>query len=157
MSKPTCEETLQIDLAEPAIRRVIDMHGAVRGEITWCAQDNAISSVAFEWNNAGACLTLSWTADGVSKRQVIRTTKSMPYFGGSRLWLCCPVTRRRVRAVFLPKGAAVWAGRAAYSLPYLSQRVSRSTRGFQQMLSRHSSAERRTKMRRQLRANIPAR
>jgi hypothetical protein len=157
MSKPTCEETLQIDLAEPAIRRVIDMRGAAHGEITWASAGQEIAAVVYEWNSAGACLTLSWTAGGIRERQVIRTARSRPYFGGARLWLYCPITRRNVRAVFLPVGSSVWASRAAHSLPYSSQRVNGKARKFKLLLSQHGRTQRRAKMRQLLRRTSQAR
>ncbi len=49
-------------------------------------------------------------------------------FGGRQWWMRCPVHRRRVKALFLPYGAAQFACREAWRLNYACQRRSAKDR-----------------------------
>jgi hypothetical protein len=49
-------------------------------------------------------------------------TTTRPQFGGSRYWLLCPSTGRRVAKLYLPLGGHRFLSRAAYRLGYESQR-----------------------------------
>src|SRR6478735_1715443 len=62
---------------------------------------------------------------GPAKHQIddkIYLTASRPWFGGQRWWFVCPTENRRVRTLYLPRGARRFRSRRAYRLAYASQR-----------------------------------
>lgn len=51
-------------------------------------------------------------------------------FGGCRWWIICPATGRRVVKLYLPNGGRRFLSRAAYRLPYQSQRETAAGRAW---------------------------
>ncbi|MDZ4775155.1 MAG: hypothetical protein SGJ23_00035 [Alphaproteobacteria bacterium] len=80
---------------------------------------------------------LRYVCDGAPVRQTVRLVASTPRFGGVRWWFVCPVTGRRVRALYLPPGARMFASRHAYTLTYQSRRESGRDRAIVRLLTRH--------------------
>lgn len=61
-------------------------------------------------------------------QQRISLTTAPTNFGGRRWLFVCPRTGRRVTKLYLPNGGRFFAGRRAYGLDYLSERLTRSDR-----------------------------
>lgn len=115
--RPVVEDTLQIDLAEPAVRRTFARIGS--GELSWWVGDTRLASIGYIWT--GAVLVLRYRVGACARREVIATETTQPRFGGARRWFRCPTTGKRVRAIILPDGAARWASVEAHAALYRSQ------------------------------------
>jgi hypothetical protein len=63
-----------------------------------------------------------WTGEQHQIDDKIYLTASRPWFGGQRWWFVCPNENRRVRKLYLPRGARRFRSRGAYRLAYASQR-----------------------------------
>ena len=118
----TCEASLKIDMADPAIRAALNPNISRTGLWTWSSHGRRIASIGYEWSSTEARLTLRYTCDGEPLNVVVRLASTAPHFGGRRWWFVCPFTRQWVRALYLPSGARHWASRHAYRLTYQSQR-----------------------------------
>lgn len=135
----TCEDSLKLDLAEPAIRAALHPSRNTNGVWTWSSQGRSIASISYVWNAREHQLTLSYTCSGKPVVQRIALTSSTPNYGGKRWWFYCRFSRRRVRVLYLPSGAREWAGRHAYDLRYRSQREVDVGRSMLGLLSRCKS------------------
>ena len=132
----TCESGLKLDLADPAIRVVLDPNRSNGGAWVWSSHGREIASIGYAWSGADARLTLRYNCNGTPVMQAITLARSAPHFGGERLWFCCPFTGKRVRALYLPPGAKRWGSRGAYNLVYQSQRESGRDRAVFRMLAK---------------------
>lgn len=135
----TREAALKIDLAEPAMRTAINRYSDGSGVWRWSYAGVETASIAFTWSRLAATLTLRYCCNGAPVTQTLRLTESFPHFGGRRFWFCCPFTGKPVRALYLPAGAKMWGGRAAYKLTYQSQRDSGLERSILRFLARAGS------------------
>lgn len=146
--RPTLEGCLKIDLADPAIRRL--MRHSSHGELHWRQGSADVAGVQYTWT--GGALLLRFRTSGAWREQFISTTKTRPYFGGVRRWFICPLTMARVRALILPSGATRWGGRRGHGAVYASQRAGRDRdSGLQHLLAavrRSEAQDRRSAVRR---------
>lgn len=144
---PTCETSLKVDLAEPAVRYALNIARAGGGSWRWTHGDAEVASVGYVWSGSCRRLTISWLHAGVQRSQTIQLVCSAPYFGGMRLWFLCPISGARVRALFLAADGR-WASRRALGLAYASQRVGRVQQAFNRLLHSVERGERRNAVRR---------
>lgn len=115
---PHVQDALAIDLADPAIRRIVGRQSA-RGVVRWFALGHEAASIGYEW--ADGRLSIHFVNGGSRHKQVIETVSSTPHFGGKRLWFVCPITGAPVRALLMASDRGIWAGRRAHRLLFASQ------------------------------------
>jgi hypothetical protein len=118
----TCESALALDLASPATRRAINPNANSRGVLRWSIHGEEIAAIGYAWSHREAKLVLRYSCNGVPVEQTINVVRTVPHFGGVRLWFQCPATGQRVRLLYLPSGGRLWASRLAYGLTFQSQR-----------------------------------
>lgn len=144
---PTCEATLKLDLAEPAVRRALALRRSGSGSWQWTQCGSELASVGYVWSGLSRRLTVKFAYAGTPRSQTVEMLSSAPQFGGVRLWFRCPITGERVRALFL-SGDGRWASRRALGLAYASQRAGRFERAVNRLLSGNAARERRNAVRR---------
>jgi hypothetical protein len=121
MPRWAVQDCLVVDLADPAARRALrGKPGA--GCLSWWRDGAEMAAVNYS-RNGPLAVVLRFRSNDTPIEQVIRLRFERARFGGRRLWFECPITHRPVRALYLPPGAARWAGRAAHALVYESQRT----------------------------------
>lgn len=117
---PVTDDCLRLDVADHRLR--VGVQGS--GQIEWTATGQVLASVWCEVNASYIELRHTRTGACGAEGEVVRVelvTTPMP-FGGRRVWFACPVSGRRVRCLYCPKGQRVFASRAAHGLTYRSQR-----------------------------------
>lgn len=121
-TRATCEASLKLDLAAPAIRMALHPFANTTGTWRWSMNGEPVAAIAYVWASKQAQLTLRYTCNGTPVMQTIGLVRTKPHFGGARYWFVCPFADTRVCALYLPSGARLWGGRAAHGLAYQSQR-----------------------------------
>jgi hypothetical protein len=119
--RQTVEESRTLDLSE------LERDGAFRpgytGRVRWLRGETEVSSIGYAVSRqlGGLVLTLHYkitrTGEGVTIPVRLETTR--PRFGGVRWWGRCPCGRR-VRKLYLPRGATRFACRQCHGLTYTS-------------------------------------
>ena len=95
----------------------------------WTGSDGSSGSVNLRCD--GHALTVSFSVNGVSAREVVRLEQRGCHFGGLRTWFRCPHCARRVGKVYL--SSARFVCRKCARLAYRSQRVDLSERGWRKI------------------------
>ncbi|MFN3462684.1 MAG: hypothetical protein ACK4X1_01285 [Terricaulis sp.] len=142
----TVEGALRLDLAQPAVRKVLERQVSSDGVWTWSCGGSNIANVGYRW--AHSRLFLRYACNGQPITQTITLERTTPNFGGHRWWFICPVNGQRVRALYLPSGATRWASRVAHDLRYESQRASGPFTRLVRELRRDGAREARNEVRR---------
>lgn len=142
------EDSLRLDLAEPATRAAMPPDCIASGTWSWSLQDRVTAQIGYAWTPPGApggpAFTLRYARGGEPITQYVRLVTSRPNYGGVRWWFVCPLLEargvvRRVRALYLPPGAKRWGSRHAYGLTYQSQRDCGLERALVRSLARNGS------------------
>jgi hypothetical protein len=132
----TCEASLKLDLAAPAVREALHPRLNTAGCWAWSVNGQEIGAISYCWRQGAAELLLNYTCNGTPVSQTVTLVRSQPHFGGARWWFLCPATHQRVRTLFLPPGAQRFASRRAYRLRYQSQRESGEGRALLRLIAR---------------------
>jgi hypothetical protein len=144
----TVEDSLRLDLAQPSVRKALGRRAVSDGVWTWASGGRDIANVGYTWVRPSLRLFLRYACNGQPTTQAIALEHSQPHWGGNRLWFLCPVTGKRVRALYLPSGATRWASRAAHDLRYESQRACGPLSQFFRDFRRFDARETRNQVRR---------
>jgi hypothetical protein len=138
-------------LADPALRKALDLSRSNAGSIRWISADAEIASIQFVWLHLSRHLIVTAAINGVVRKQTIAICTSAPHFGGSRPWFRCPTTGRRARVLLMAPGAVAWVSRIASGLGYASQRMGVAERRLKRLVEGVDYGRRRNAMRRFLR------
>jgi len=132
----TVEESVRLDLAEPAVRKALAPGRMTRGAWTWSSGGAQTASLGYDWFGQDRMLLLRFSVAGAPVRQTIRVTSTTPRVGGERFWFACPSSGLAVRALFLPPGGRRFASRRAWRLVYQSTRDCSLERALLRQLAR---------------------
>ncbi len=136
-SRPTADASLRIDLAW-MIRTGRAVPGRLCiGTLSWTRGGECAGAIGYRSDMRdleAARLELTYSRQRESGPETIRQsvilTHTRPNYGGRRWFMRCPFSGARVGKLYLPPGGDRFAGRAAWRLPYDSQRLSRADRPF---------------------------
>jgi hypothetical protein len=110
------------------------------GFLRWRCGDQDLGGIKYEINLRSAengCLWLWYNVDGKANCDAISMISTALHTGGRRWWFVCPVTGSRVGKLYLPAGAAHFAGRQAHNLTYTScQQSGRDKRRWRKIAKR---------------------
>ena len=136
--RPTADVSIRIDLAWLMRTRRVVPGALVSGALQWTWNGEPHASISYEADMrdaAAGVLRLSYKRGGAhdseTVRQTVRMSYTLPHYGGRRWWMICPYSGKRAAKLYLPPGGDRFAGRAAWRLPYASQRVEHSQRPFE--------------------------
>lgn len=135
--KPLVEDCISIDLARVMRLGPIREGQAGSGELHWSIEGLRFASIRFrldlrDRDNPRLMLLFS-APDGRPNRQTITLTATPQRFGGSRWWMVCPATGRRVRTLHLAPGRNRFASRDALGLAYRVERLDHFDRSFEKL------------------------
>ena len=128
--RATVESALRLDIDAMMRTGAIESGAYVGSEMTFRLDDDELA-IEFEssagdprdsWLRLRYAIRDYWTGEQHQIDDKIYLTASRPWFGGQRWWFVCPNENRRVRKLYLPRGARRFRSRRAYRLAYASQR-----------------------------------
>jgi hypothetical protein len=145
--RPTVESAWRFDIDAVVRAGAIKLGGYVEGTLKLPSYDDELAiefqSSATNPRNSWLRLRYAIRDHGTGEQQQIddkiSLTATCLRFGGHRWWFVCPNENRRVRMLYLPRGARRFRSRGAYRLAYASQRETvhdRATRRAQKLCRR---------------------
>ena len=126
-SMPTMESGLTLDLGRLIRQRNVRPGEHVAGSLVWTRTRSGekLGEIGYEAqlsNDGLQWVRLHYSVNSVPMDYKVYVEATRCNFGGVRWWWSCPLTGNRVLKLYLPPGAKKFAARAAYRLPYRSQR-----------------------------------
>jgi hypothetical protein len=135
--KPLVEDCLSVDLAYLMRLGPIREGQAGSGELHWSIGGQRFASIRFRLDlrdkEYPRLMLLFSAPDGRPSKQTITLTATPQRFGGSRWWMVCPATGKRVRTLHLAPGRNRFASRAALGLAYRVERLDPFDRSFEKL------------------------
>jgi hypothetical protein len=126
--RPKLDQCCQIDLADPAVRAILDGDFGF-DRLVWRYAGDVIATADLAWTRAEMRLQILTRTPSAALDQIVHLVSTRPRFGGLRYWFATPEgtsgAKHRVRTLLLAPNETRWLSRRRLRALYLSQCITR--------------------------------